>query len=145
VRTEFHGLDLKPGKPTYFGVVDGTDGRRKWVFGLPGNPASSFTVFDLLVRPLLFALQGRDAGAWSAQAVAGGVPWQPNSRLQAIPARLRLDGEGRAVAILSSPSPSGDPFRLVDGDGYVLVAGQQPPAAGALVRYVGGSAGAGLP
>ncbi|MFN6194069.1 MAG: molybdopterin molybdotransferase MoeA, partial [Planctomycetota bacterium] len=145
VRTEFHGLDLKPGKPTYFGVVDGSDGRRKWVFGLPGNPASSFTVFDLLVRPLLFALQGRDAGAWSAQAVAGGVPWQPNSRLQAIPARLRLDGEGRAVAILSSPSPSGDPFRLVDGDGYVLVAGQQPPAAGALVRYVGGSAGAGLP
>ncbi|MFN9441122.1 MAG: hypothetical protein ACK6DH_02490, partial [Planctomycetota bacterium] len=63
----------------------------------------------------------------------------------ALPARLRLDGEGRAVAFWSSPSPSGDPFRLVDGDGYVLVAGQQPPAAGALVRYVGGSAGAGLP
>jgi molybdopterin molybdotransferase len=145
VRTEFHGLDLKPGKPTYFGVVDGPDGRRRWVFGLPGNPASSFTVFDLLVRPLLFALQGRDAGAWSAQAVAGGVPWQPNSRLQAIPARLRLDGEGRAVADLSAPSPSGDPFRLVDGDGYVLVAGQQLPAAGARVRYVGGSAGVRLP
>lgn len=145
VRTEFHGLDLKPGKPTYFGVVDGEDGSRKWVFGLPGNPASSFTVFDLLARPLLHALQGRAPGDWTAMASAAGAPWQPNSRLQAIPARFGVDGDGRAIAALSSPSPSGDPFRLVDGDGYVLVAGQQQPASGALVRFVGGGGGARLP
>ncbi|MDO0823389.1 molybdopterin molybdotransferase MoeA [Desulfosporosinus nitroreducens] len=44
----FHGLALKPGKPTIGGVVDG-----KLIFGLPGHPASAMVVFDTLVRPLL--------------------------------------------------------------------------------------------
>ncbi len=44
----FHGLALKPGKPTIGGVVDG-----KLIFGLPGHPASAMIVFDTLVRPLL--------------------------------------------------------------------------------------------
>jgi molybdopterin molybdotransferase len=145
VRTEFHGLDLKPGKPTYFGVLDRSDGSRTWVFGLPGNPASSFTVFDLLVRPLLAALQGRAPGEWRAHAAAGGTPWQPNSRLQAIPAKLAIDEHGAAVAVLSTPSPSGDPFRLVDGDAFVLVPGHAQPTAGARVLLVGGSDGLELP
>lgn len=44
----FHGLALKPGKPTIGGVADG-----KLIFGLPGHPASAMVVFDTLVRPLL--------------------------------------------------------------------------------------------
>lgn len=44
----FHGLALRPGKPTIGGVVDG-----KLVFGLPGHPASAMIVFETLVRPLL--------------------------------------------------------------------------------------------
>ncbi|MDI6812041.1 MAG: molybdopterin molybdotransferase MoeA [Desulfitobacteriaceae bacterium] len=44
----FHGLALRPGKPTIGGVVDG-----KLVIGLPGHPASAMIVFDTLVRPLL--------------------------------------------------------------------------------------------
>jgi len=44
----FHGLALRPGKPTIGGVVDG-----KLIFGLPGHPASAMIVFDTLVRPWL--------------------------------------------------------------------------------------------
>jgi len=44
----FHGLALKPGKPTIGGVVDG-----KLIFGLPGHPASAMVVFDVIVRPWL--------------------------------------------------------------------------------------------
>jgi len=44
----FHGLALKPGKPTIGGVVDG-----KLIFGLPGHPASAMVVFDAIVRPWL--------------------------------------------------------------------------------------------
>ena len=44
----FHGLALKPGKPTIGGVVDG-----KLIFGLPGHPTSAMVVFDTLVRPLM--------------------------------------------------------------------------------------------
>jgi len=44
----FHGIAVKPGKPTVGAVVNG-----KPVFGLPGHPASAMVVFDLLVAPLL--------------------------------------------------------------------------------------------
>jgi len=44
----FHGISIKPGKPTVGAVVNG-----KPVFGLPGHPVSAMVVFDLLVMPLL--------------------------------------------------------------------------------------------
>ena len=48
-----HGISLKPGKPTIVALVDG-----KPAFGLPGNPVSAAVVFDLLVRPTIYALSG---------------------------------------------------------------------------------------
>lgn len=44
----FHGLALRPGKPTIGGVVNG-----KLIFGLPGHPASAMIVFEALIRPWL--------------------------------------------------------------------------------------------
>ncbi|RJR34791.1 MAG: molybdopterin molybdenumtransferase MoeA [Deltaproteobacteria bacterium] len=46
----FHGIAVKPGKPTVGAVVGS-----KPVFGLPGHPASALVVFELLVAPLLRA------------------------------------------------------------------------------------------
>jgi len=46
----FHGLALRPGKPTIGGVIAG-----KLIFGLPGHPASAMVVFDAIVRPWLDA------------------------------------------------------------------------------------------
>ena len=44
----FHGISIKPGKPTIGAVVNGRP-----VFGLPGHPVSAMVVFDLLVAPLV--------------------------------------------------------------------------------------------
>jgi len=44
----FHGVNLKPGKPTIFGMVDG-----KPCIGLPGYPTSALTVFELLAAPAI--------------------------------------------------------------------------------------------
>jgi len=44
----FHGISVKPGKPTIGAVVKG-----KPVFGLPGHPVSALVVFILLVEPLI--------------------------------------------------------------------------------------------
>ena len=44
----FHGIALKPGKPTAFGVVQG-----KPVFGMPGYPASCLSNAYLLLVPAL--------------------------------------------------------------------------------------------
>jgi molybdopterin molybdotransferase len=60
VQKRFHKLRLKPGKPLWFGtLVEG--GRSRLVFGLPGNPVSTFVCFELFVRPALAAMAGRPA------------------------------------------------------------------------------------
>jgi molybdopterin molybdotransferase len=123
VTAEFHGIELKPGKPTFFGVRRGA--RPTFVFGLPGNPASCITVFDLLVRPLLQRLLGSMPHRWTALATLRGS-WKPNARLQATPVRLLEEAGLLAVEVLP-PSPSGDPFSLVCGDAYALLPPNSKP------------------
>jgi molybdopterin molybdotransferase len=144
VKTEFHGIDLKPGKPTFFGTRPAGHGAR-FVFGLPGNPASSFTVFDLLVRPLLLALCRAEVHERPATVSVGGAPWLPNARLQAIPARMRAAATGELVTALVPPSPSGDPFGLLGADHYALIEPQQRAEETTRVAVLGRSAGIVLP
>ena len=49
----FRTIAVQPGKPTIFGIKD-----KKRVFGLPGNPVSSFTIFEILVKPMLRKMMG---------------------------------------------------------------------------------------
>jgi molybdopterin molybdotransferase len=53
VQEIFWGVAIKPGKPLAFGVRGAT-----LVFGLPGNPVSSFVGALVFVRTALLALQG---------------------------------------------------------------------------------------
>ncbi len=48
VKILFDQVRVQPGKPTTFGVHE-----KAVVFGLPGNPVSSFVQFETLVRPLI--------------------------------------------------------------------------------------------
>jgi molybdopterin molybdotransferase len=49
----FWKIDIKPGRPTAFGLSQG-----KPVFSLPGNPVSSMVTFEELVRPALMKMMG---------------------------------------------------------------------------------------
>ncbi len=49
-----HGVNIKPGKPVILGIVQG-----KPVIGIPGYPVSAALTFNLFVKPLLSAMQGR--------------------------------------------------------------------------------------
>ena len=53
VEAHFHKIEMKPGKPLFFGTRGST-----LVFGLPGNPVSSLVCFELFVRPAIRALLG---------------------------------------------------------------------------------------
>lgn len=53
VKAHFHKIRMKPGKPLFFGTRGST-----LVFGLPGNPVSSFVCFELFVRPALRRMRG---------------------------------------------------------------------------------------
>ncbi len=50
----FWKIKFKPGKPLFFGKRGKT-----LVFGLPGNPASSYVLFEEFVRPAMRQLMGR--------------------------------------------------------------------------------------
>jgi len=49
---------IQPGKPLAFGRAVGPDGGHVLLFGLPGNPVSTFVTFELFVRPVLRCLSG---------------------------------------------------------------------------------------
>jgi len=60
-RIDLWRVAVQPGKPFAFGVVERPDGDRTLLFGLPGNPVSSFVTFELFVRPALRRLAGHPA------------------------------------------------------------------------------------
>jgi molybdopterin molybdotransferase len=62
-RIELWRVAVQPGKPFAFGVVDRPDGDRTLLFGLPGNPVSSFVTFELFVRPAIRRLAGYPSNA----------------------------------------------------------------------------------
>lgn len=49
----FHGVAIRPGKPLLFGRARG-----KFLFGLPGNPVSSYVTFEIFARTALRMLAG---------------------------------------------------------------------------------------
>jgi molybdopterin molybdotransferase len=53
VKIQFDRVNVQPGKPTTFGTHS-----KVVVFGLPGNPVSSFIQFELLVRPFINKMMG---------------------------------------------------------------------------------------
>jgi molybdopterin molybdotransferase len=55
VNIPFHGMDVKPGKHLLFGEKD-----NHFVFGMPGNPVSSFVQLEVMVKPFLAKLMGRE-------------------------------------------------------------------------------------
>lgn len=57
VKEVFHQVNIKPGKPLFFGVRNKT-----LVFGVPGNPVSNFLVYYLFILPAIYKMtQGKSA------------------------------------------------------------------------------------
>ncbi|MGB2956750.1 MAG: gephyrin-like molybdotransferase Glp [Anaerolineales bacterium] len=49
----FQSVSIKPGKPSVF-ASRGMD----VIFGVPGNPVSTFVIFEIFIKPLLFHMMG---------------------------------------------------------------------------------------
>lgn len=50
---KFWKVAVQPGKPTTFAIKD-----KKMIFGLPGNPVSSYIQYELLVKPAVYKMMG---------------------------------------------------------------------------------------
>ena len=81
----FRTIALQPGKPTIFGIKG-----EKRIFGLPGNPVSSFTIFEILVKPMLRKMMGMP-GPVRSLLLPLGVDFQRKrtDRMQWLPVQIR--------------------------------------------------------
>jgi len=95
-------IAIKPSKPFAFGVIAETP-----VFGLPGNPVSSFVSFELLARPALRHMMGHellDRPRLIGQAGAT-MRASPDGRVHYIRVRARwVDGVVLATPVIGQGS-----------------------------------------
>jgi molybdopterin molybdotransferase len=119
VHKVFHGVAQKPGKPFWFGKTDTAT-----VFGLPGNPVSTLTVFRRYAVPFLQIWSGRTIPPVRMVTLTG----QPASHpiLTTFPP-VRLREHDRAERV--TYHGSGDFAALADSDGFVEVPAAYPYSA----------------
>jgi molybdopterin molybdotransferase len=133
VRPHFHKIRMKPGKPLFFGTRGQT-----LVFGLPGNPVSTFVCFELFVRPALQKLRGEsDTGPPQVRANLVKEFAARNDRPTYHPAWLHQAEEGnwqaRAVEWFGSPDLRG---LLQSNALLVLPAGEYRWPAGEMLDVI---------
>ncbi|HJZ91270.1 MAG TPA: gephyrin-like molybdotransferase Glp [Gemmataceae bacterium] len=93
VEAHFHKIRMKPGKPLFFGTRGET-----LVFGLPGNPLSSFVGFELFVRPALRKMSGYAIPGPVFVGLPLAAPLEAsNDRPTYAPGRLEVSSEGQRV------------------------------------------------
>jgi len=110
----FHGVAMKPGKPTLLGRVNG-----KPVLGLPGHPAAAYFAAQLFARPLAAMLTGQRLRTLRLQAELTEAVNANHGRAQYTGVRLERAG-GR---LLAHPvhTKSGLITSLAGTDGYLCV------------------------
>lgn len=107
----FHGVALKPGKPTMFAMLDGDVP----AFGLPGHPAAAFYTFHLFAKPAILKRRGaiavpRYVGAELSQKVPSN-----HGREEILGVALE---DGKAVPL---PAKSGVVSVLSRADGTITI------------------------
>jgi molybdopterin molybdotransferase len=115
----FHGVSLKPGKPTIGGIIDNVP-----VFGLPGHPAAVFVCFEIFIRPVVKTLSGiskerLDIGKRVIEArIARNISSSPGREEHIGVCLEEREGEIWAVPILGK---SGLLSTLIKADGTAVI------------------------
>jgi molybdopterin molybdotransferase len=121
----FHGIAVKPGKPTAFALIGGTP-----FFGMPGNPTSCLSNAYILLAPFLRAIARLPIYAPKiVRAPLGKRIVSQAGRHQFYTVRLR---DGAAVPAFKG---SGEITSLSQADGYIEIpADQSTVEEGAVVE-----------
>ncbi len=110
----FHGVAMKPGKPTILGRIG-----NKPVFGLPGHPVAAHFVSELFVKPLVMQMMGAKMRQSGVRAILTESVSANHGREQLMGARL-FDDNGVTYAI-PVHGKSGLISTLSGCDGYFSV------------------------
>jgi len=130
---ELWKVAMKPGSPQAFGTVEG-----KLFFGLPGNPVSSAVVFEMLVRPALYALLGRSN--LDRPSIRAMLPVEISSiknRRDFLRVRLTGDMTNGLLAELTGTQSSGALSSLTKASGLAVIAESvESQRAGTIVHVI---------
>lgn len=107
-------VQIKPGKPVAYGKIGDAA-----FLGLPGNPVSSFVIFQLLGLPLMRALQGDNSAMPNAFRVKSGFDKKLTTREEYIRVKLVQADNGDWLADCFPNSSSGVMSSLSWADGLV--------------------------
>ncbi|WP_181306351.1 gephyrin-like molybdotransferase Glp [Rufibacter sp. XAAS-G3-1] len=114
----FHKIAQKPGKPMLFGMLP----EQKVVFGLPGNPVSTFVCYQLFFRPWLRASLKLPQVETQAQLTQP-ITFKPALTYH-VPVKLQnVNGTLKATPIATTGS--GDLTSLLDADGLLSFPAEQ--------------------
>lgn len=85
----FQRVAIQPGKPVTFATREG-----KYIFGLPGNPVSSYFTFELFVKPFILNCMGWDQTVKSFHLPMGQkMDRKKSNRMGWVPVRFTESGE----------------------------------------------------
>lgn len=97
VKQQFWKINIKPGKPTAFGMKENVA-----VFSLPGNPVSTMITFEEFVRPALLKMMGHQTVFKPLFKAKLQKPVRKNvGRLQLMRVSISLNDDG--VMLVDSP------------------------------------------
>ena len=116
VERHFWKVDIKPGRPTAFGMKNG-----KPVFSLPGNPVSSMITFEQFVSPALLKMMGHSRVIKPlVRAVMTEAFTKKPGRVQFLRVRVVNDG-GRLLASSAGDQNTGILLTLLRANGIATL------------------------
>jgi len=121
----FHGLALRPGKPTILALAGG-----KPVIGLPGNPVSAVVSAGLCVLPVLRRLRGLAGDPFQAVVQAELSQNVPSTAGREDYLPVRLEPQGGMLQAVPVFGRSNLIFTLVRADGLVRIPAEITGLAG---------------
>jgi molybdenum cofactor synthesis domain-containing protein len=114
---EFWKVAMQPAKPFAFGAVNGVP-----LFGLPGNPVSTFVAFEQFVRPGLLHMMGAENLLRPRiPAVMGEDVSTSREKEVFVRVMLAVDKDGSFVAIQSGGQQSNVLSALADADAFAVI------------------------
>jgi len=115
-------VKIRPGSPFSFGLLPASGGRRFPVFGLPGTPVSALVTFEILVRPVLRRMLGRDRLYPVVERVTLGEDVRaPAGLVRFLRVRLADEAAGTRRAYLTGPQGSGILTSVAAADALLIV------------------------
>lgn len=117
VKIVFHKVAMKPGKPVLFGTKGGT-----LIFGVPGNPVSTYLTFLILIKPAIEKLMGRELSLSIEKGILNRDFHQKSGeRKHFLPVGIKRKEKQNKIFPIKTYHGSADIASLLPANGFMVV------------------------